>query len=298
MTETDAAATAAWESLRRLRGFLLDVDGVLCRGDELIPEANRAVEALRKRGKRLVFLSNNSTLSRKRYMAKLERLGIPVEPDELVLATYAAAQYVAKEKPGATVYMVGAPGLQEELELAGLQLTDDPFKAEYVVLGSPFDAKGRFTKENTDRITGALRALYHAQARYVAVNVDRIFPAPEGVVPGTGAVVGALNYMLKREPDVIAGKPSPLIVQAALDRLGLKAEECAIVGDSDTDIVTGRQTGLTTVLVLSGTLTHEDAERLSVKPDFLFKSLAAMVLSREHATSDSDKGSGGNYGES
>lgn len=279
MTKTDAAAAAAWKGLHHLRGFLLDVDGVLCKGDELIPDADQAVEILRKQGKRLVFLSNNSTLSRKRYITKLEKLGIPVEPDELVLATYAAAQHVAKEKPGATVYMVGAPGLQEELKLAGLQLTDDPFKAEYVVVGSPFDAKGRFTKENIDRITGALRALYHAQARYVVVNTDRIFPAPEGVVPGTGAIVGALNYMLKREPDAIAGKPSPLIVQAALDRLGLKAEECAIVGDSEADLLTGRRAGLLTVLVMTGTLTREDVERLEVKPDLIFPSLKAAVLS-------------------
>lgn len=258
-------------------GFIFDVDGVICRGDELIPGADEAIARLRRAGKWVIFISNNSTKSREGYLEKFSRLGIPVEPDDLVLSTYATAQYVAKERPGAKVYMVGAPGLREELEEAGLQLSDDPLEAEYVVVGSPFDGSGRITEENIWRITGALRALYHAKAKYVATNRDRIFPAQDGVIPGTGAVIGALNYMLGREPDAIIGKPSELIVQAALERMGLDTKECVIVGDMDTDMLAGKRVGMATVFVLSGAMTKEELDRLGIKPDFIYNSIAEML---------------------
>ncbi|HEC62816.1 MAG TPA: hypothetical protein ENI38_00265, partial [Candidatus Acetothermia bacterium] len=115
--------------LRRCRGFIFDVDGVLCRGEDSIPRAPEAIERLRRGGKQVIFISNNSTNSRADYIAKFQRLGIPVTEDDLVLSTYATARYVAQERPGAKVYLVGAPGLGKELELAGLVLVDDPFQA-------------------------------------------------------------------------------------------------------------------------------------------------------------------------
>lgn len=259
------------------RGFIFDVDGVICRGDELIPGADEAIAHLRRAGKRVIFISNNSTKSRKGYLEKFSRLGISVSPEELVLSTYATAQYVARERPGAKVYMIGAPGLREELEEAGLQLTDEPLETEYVVVGSPFDGNGRITEENTWRITGALRALYHMKAKYIATNPDRIFPAQDGVIPGTGAVIGALNYMVGREPDVIIGKPSELIVRIALEKMGLDAKECVIVGDMDTDMLAGKRTGMTTVFVQSGAMTEGELGRLGIEPDFIYPSIAEMV---------------------
>jgi 4-nitrophenyl phosphatase len=196
------------------KGFVFDVDGVLCRGEEIIPRAPEAIERLRRGGKKVIFISNNSTKSREEYIAKFTRMGIPVTADDLVLSTYATARYVANEQARARVYMVGAKGLGREIELAGLELVDDPLQAEYVIVGSAFNGKGQLTPENGERITGALRALYHANAKFVATNPDRIFPAKDGVVPGTGAVIGALSYMVDRKPDAIIGKPSPYIVQS------------------------------------------------------------------------------------
>ncbi len=267
--------------LRRCHGFIFDVDGVLCRGDDPIPGSPEAIDRLRRGGKKVAFISNNSTKSQSSYVEKFARLGIPVDAHDLVLSTYGTAQYVAAQKPQARVYMVGAPGLREELELAGLVLTDDPMEAEYVVVGSAFDGSGRVREDNIDRITGALRALYHAGAKFVATNPDRLFPAQDGVIPGTGAVIGALSYMLDQQPDAIIGKPSPHIVRIALERLSLGPDECAIVGDMDTDMLSGERLGMTRVFVRSGAMTEEKLLTLCAKPDFAFDAVIDMLTFKE-----------------
>lgn len=259
------------------KGFIFDVDGVICRGPSLIPRADETIERLRRGGKSVIFISNNSTKSRADYLRKFEGLGIPVKEDDLVLSTYATAQYVAQERPGARVYMVGAPGLRKELELAGLDLVEDPFQAEYVVVGSAFDITGRITEQNVTRIGGALRALYHAQAKFVATNPDRIFPAPDGVVPGTGAVIGALSYMVDRQPDAVIGKPSKHLVRIALARLGLTPQDCLIVGDMDTDMLAGQRSGTTTVFVRSGAMKEDMLRGMGITPDFAYDSVIDIL---------------------
>lgn len=259
------------------KGFIFDVDGVICRGPNLIPRADEALARLRRGGKSVIFISNNSTKSRADYLRKFEGFGIPVKEDDLVLSTYATAQYVAEESPGARVYMVGAPGLRKELELAGLDLLDDPFLAEYVVVGSAFDGTGRITEDNVTRISGALRALYHANAKFVATNPDRIFPAPDGVVPGTGAVIGALSYMVDRQPDAVIGKPSKHLVRIALARIGLTPEECVIVGDMDTDMLAGQRSGTATVFVRSGAMKEDILRGMGITADFVYDSIIGML---------------------
>ena len=263
--------------LNRCQGFVFDVDGVLCRGDDLIPRAEEAIERLRRGGKSVIFISNNSTKSREEYIAKFTRLGIPVTAEDLVLSTFATARYVAAERPSAKVYMIGAAGLRRELKLADLQLVDDPFQAEVVVVGSAFNGRGELTPENGARITGALRALYHAKAKFIATNPDRIFPAKNGVIPGTGAIIGALSYMVDRKPDAVIGKPSPYIVKIALDRLELKGSECAIVGDMDTDMLAGQEMNMTKIFVRSGAMTQEKLGSLGITPDFAFDSVIDIL---------------------
>ncbi len=275
--EVGAEAFAAGHPLRRCRGFIFDVDGVLCRGDEAIPGSPEAIDRLRRGGKKVAFISNNSTKSQEEYVAKFIKLGIPVTADDLVLSTYATARHVSKEKPGARVYMIGAPGLRKELQLAGLQLVDDPLEAEYVVTGSPFDGTGRIREDNVERITGALRALYHRNARFIATNPDRVFPAEEGVIPGTGAMIGCLSYMIDRSPDAVIGKPSEHIVRIALDRLELQPEDCVIVGDMDTDMLAGEKLGMTRVFVRSGAMTEEKLQSLGITPDFAFDAVIDML---------------------
>ena len=282
MTEwyPDAKAQTRFQSnhpLATCSGFVFDVDGVLCRGEDLIPKADEAIKRLRRGGKKVIFISNNSTKSREEYIAKFTRLGIAVTAADLVLSTYATARYVAEENPSAKVYMIGARGLRRELELADLQLVDDPFQAEVVVVGSAFDSHGKLTPENNARITGGLRALHHAGAKFIATNPDRIFPASDGVVPGTGAIIGALSYMVDREPDAVIGKPSSYIVKIALDRLGLEGNECAIVGDMDTDMLAGQEMNMTRIFVRSGAMTQEKLASLGITPDFAFDSVIDIL---------------------
>ena len=258
-------------------GFVFDVDGVLCRGETLIPQADEAIERLRRGGKRVIFISNNSTKSREEYVAKFTTLGIPVSVEDLVLSTFATAQYVADEWPSAKVFMIGAPGLRRELELADLELVDDPLVTDVVVIGSVFDAHGELSADNGSRITGALRALHHAGAKFIATNPDRIFPATDGVIPGTGAMIGALSYMVDREPDAVIGKPSPYIVKIALGRIKLDAPRCAIVGDMDTDILAGEKMGMTRIFVRSGAMTEEKLRSLGVLPDHTFDSVIDIL---------------------
>ncbi len=263
--------------LRTCDGFVFDVDGVICRGEMLIPQANEAIERLRRGGKRVIFISNNSTKSREEYIAKFQRLGIPVTAEDLVLSTFATARYVADTWPSAKVYMMGAPGLRRELELADLELVDDPLAATAVVIGSVFNGQGELTADNGSRITGALRALYHAEAKFIATNPDRIFPATDGVVPGTGAMIGALSYMVDRQPDAIIGKPSPYIVKIALDRIDLEGQHCAIVGDMDTDMLAGEKMGMTKIFVRSGAMNEEKLRSLGIQPDYRFDSIIDIL---------------------
>jgi len=265
-------------------GVILDIDGVLRRGGRPIPGSADAVKKLRDMGVRVVFLSNLSTKSREQYVDALRRLGVDASPEDLVLATSATADYVAKNSKTGKVYLIGSEGLKRELEKAGLEVVDDPEEAEFVVAGSPFDEKGFVTEDNRWKFTGAIRAILLAKAKFVAVNPDKLFPGADGKpIPGTGTFLGAITAATGVEPTVI-GKPSELIYRSALERLGTPPERTLMVGDQVyTDIVPAKKLGLTTALVLTGLTSREDLERmdseLRSKIDYVFESLSdAMQL--------------------
>ncbi len=263
-------------------GFILDVDGVLRRGDKPIPGAAETVRRLRELNKKIVFLSNLSSKSREEYVKILRRIGIEASPDELVLATSATAAYVAQHSKTKKVYWVGAPGLRRELEKAGLKIVEDPEEAEFVVAGSPFDKYGNITEENRWKITGAIRAILLAKAKFVAVNPDTLFPASDGKpVPGTGTFLGAVTAATGVKP-VIIGKPSPLIFKIALNKLNLPPEKVVIVGDQvDIDLVPAKKLGITTVLVLTGLTSREDLEKMNEEKrkaiDYVFDSIRDVL---------------------
>ena len=245
-----------------IKGIIFDIDGVLCRGTLPIPGAATTVNSLKDKGYKIIFLSNLSTKSRDQYIDKLKGFGIKVTPDEMVLATSAAAAYVRDHASNGKVYVIGAEGLKEEIRKAGLMIVDEPEEAEFVVAGSPFDEEGYVKEENRWCFTGALRAIKNG-ARFVAVNPDVVFPGKDGkLIPGTGAFLGAVTAMTGVEP-VVVGKPSPVIVKIALDKLSLKPEECLMVGDQiPTDMKAGKSAGLYTALVLTGVTSKEDVNQL------------------------------------
>ena len=252
------------------KGFILDIDGVIGRGRKPIPEGVEAVRRLKELGKKIIFVSNNSTRSRRIMMERFKDYGLEVSEEELLIATYATARFIAEERRGAKVYTTGEEGLKEELRLAGLDLVHYE-EAEYLVVGSNRGI-------NFQIMTEALRLCLREDVRYVAVNPDKVFPAEDGPIPGTGMIIGALYWMTGRKPDVVVGKPSEVIMKEALKILKLKAEEVAVVGDQiEIDVLAGKKIGATTVLVLTGVTKKEDVEKRAreagVQPDYVFNSL-------------------------
>ncbi len=254
--------------LLKKKGFILDVDGVVCRGRRPIEEGVEAVKKLKDMGKKIVFVSNNSTRSRRMFVERFSGFGLEVEEDEIVLATYATASFIGRERRGARVFTTGEEGLVEELELGGLKVVDYE-DAEYLVVGS---------NRNVDYglMTKALRLCLRG-ARYVATNPDRIFPGEDGPIPGTGMIIGALYWMTGRLPDVVVGKPSRVIMEEALKMLGLRPEEVVVVGDQvEIDVRAGKRIGAETLLVLSGVTREEDLNGIHLKPDYVLRHLGEL----------------------
>jgi len=255
------------------KGFIVDVDGVVGRGETPIPEGVKAVNRLKKLGKRIVFVSNNSTRSRKVLYERLRGFGLDVNEREIIVTTHATAKYIADEQRGARVYTTGEEGLKDELRLAGLEIVDHS-EAEYLVVGLN-------RKLTYGIIRNALRACLRDEIRYIATNPDRLYPAEDGPIPGTGMLIGALYWMTGREPDVIVGKPSRVIMEQALDILDLEGSEVAVVGDQfDVDIPAGKEIHADTALVLTGVTTRENLEmlkrRYGIEPDYVMESLMSI----------------------
>jgi phosphoglycolate/pyridoxal phosphate phosphatase family enzyme len=228
-----------------VRGVLFDLDGTVYLGDSLIPGAAEVIAALKARGVAVAYLSNKPIEPRSAYARKLTRLGIPTAPEEVVTSSFVLARWLRQEAPDATLFVIGEPPLLEELTGAGFRLTDDPARVDVVVaaLDRGFDFR---------KLSIAMAAL-KLGARFVATNPDRTCPVAGGEIPDCAAVIGALEGCTGREVEVVVGKPSPLMLKVALDRLGLGPEDCLIVGDRlETDVRMGRQAGIRTALVLTG----------------------------------------------
>ncbi|MGY4706854.1 HAD-IIA family hydrolase [Candidatus Bipolaricaulota sp. J31] len=252
-----------------IRGYLLDLDGTVYRGERLIPGAAEAIAELKRRGKRIVYLSNKPLYSRRDYAEKLTRLGIPTTPDEVVNSSLVLARYLSREAPGARVFAIGELPLLVELCRAGLELCEDPRKIDYVV--AAFDRTFDYRKLNI-----AFQALRRG-ARFLATNPDRTCPVEGGEIPDAAGVIAALEATTGRKVELVLGKPSRHMVRAALEVLGLPPEECAMVGDRlETDIRMAVENGLTAVLTLTGVSSREDIQGASWKPHHVIESIAEL----------------------
>ncbi|MEM3453245.1 MAG: HAD-IIA family hydrolase, partial [Candidatus Hadarchaeum sp.] len=236
--------------LQKITLVILDMDGVIYRGNRPIEGAARAVAFLRGLGKKVVFLTNNSENSRAYYVQKLRRMEIPVGEKDVITSGQIAADYIRRRDPQAKVFVIGGEGLVEEISSAGLRLVP-PEKAAYLVVG--IDQSLTYEK-----LKDGLRALLSG-AKFIATNLDRVYPTEHGFLPGAGAIVAALERSSGRRPDVVIGKPSPHMILYVLRSLRTKPGETVIIGDQiETDIKAGKRTGLFTILVLSGVATEED----------------------------------------
>lgn len=259
--------------VRAVRAFVLDLDGVLFRGDVRLPGACELLKLLERRRLPFRLLTNNSTRTPAQVAAHLERLGLSVPPERIMTSSVAAAQHLKRLRPeGARVFIIGEEGLRAPLADAGFVLADSG-AADYVMLG----VDRGINYEKLARATLLLRA----GVPFIATNPDTTYPSPEGLVPGAGALIAALVATSGVSP-LIIGKPSPEAFHLALHDMAADPESAAAVGDRlDTDIAGGFNAGISTVLVLTGVSTRADARRSPIQPTWIFDDLPAFVAALE-----------------
>lgn len=252
------------------KGFIFDLDGTVYLSDKLIPEADRVIRLLRERRRRVVFLSNKPIQTREDYASKLTRLGIPTQPTEVINSTFVMINYLKKSAPQARLFVVGEAPFIEELKKAGFAITEEPGEIEYVVVA--FDRTFDYRKLNI-----AYQAI-KLGAHFVATNPDRTCPVEGGEIPDCAGMIAAIEAVTGKKVEVIVGKPSPLMVQAAFDVMGLQPKDCILIGDRlETDIKMGKESGIATGIVLTGVTSEEalkEIKHTSSQPDFVFQSIA------------------------
>jgi arabinose operon protein AraL len=257
--------------LARYRAFLVDVDGVLTRGNEALPGAAAGLAALRRRGRTLV-LTNNSTRSRDELARHLQTLGFCVGPEDVVGSAFLAARYLSMRYGPSAVWVLGEAGIRCEMAAAGHRVVEDPREAAWVVVG--MDRHVTYQK-----LSHALDALVHG-AKVLATNEDATFPASAGPVPGAGALVGALRGM-GFPPECVVGKPSSVAFEVALDVCGVQPDCVLMIGDRlETDVAGANAAGIDSALVLTGVCTEADARKGVVRPRWLATSLAELSAGR------------------
>jgi NagD protein len=252
------------------KGFIFDLDGTVYVSDQLIPDADRVIRLIRGRGRKVVFLSNKPIQTREDYASKLTRLGIPTQPDEVINSTFVMTNYLKKIAPQARLFVVGETPFIEELRRAGFKITDEPKQIEYVVVA--FDRTFDYGKLNI-----AFQAI-KLGAHFVATNPDRACPVEGGEIPDCAGMIAAIEAVTEKKVEVIVGKPSPLMIQTVLDALGLRPEDCILIGDRiETDIKMGKEAGIATGIVLTGVTDEEALKKIKhtpAQPDFIFQSIA------------------------
>jgi HAD superfamily hydrolase (TIGR01450 family) len=258
------------------RAYLLDLDGVVYRGERVLPGARELVEWLDATGRQVLYLSNNSIATPQEVETKLERLGMPRPRGRVLTAGIAAARVLAERFPGGRVFVLGLPSVEQMVRQAGLQVIGN----EPGITPAPPDAVLVALDRSLtyDRLRRALRAILDGAAFY-AVNRDPRLPVEDGFDPGTGSLTAALEYA-SGEKATIVGKPAPGIVVEAMRLLGVSPAATLMVGDGlDLDIVAGHAAGVTTALVLTG-LTSADQAQSAVgerQPHLIFPDLQALL---------------------
>jgi NagD protein len=250
------------------KSYLIDMDGVIVRGSELIPGADAFLERLRQRQIKFLILTNNPLYTQRDLQHRLQRIGLAVTDDHIYTSALAAAQFLKMQMPDGTAFVIGESGLTQALHEAGYVLTDhDP---DYVVVGET-------TALNFERLTQAVR-LVSQGARFIATNPDPNGPGDGGLVPACGATAAFIQSATGVEPYFV-GKPNALMMRSALRYLNEHSENAIMVGDRmDTDIRVGTEAGLETVLVLTGVSTRETVEKFPYRPTRIVESVAELEV--------------------
>lgn len=256
---------------RQIKSWLMDMDGVLVHEEQAIPGADRFVAALREKQIPFLVLTNNSIYTRRDLAARLRTSGLEIPEESIWTSALATASFLRDQRPGGSAFVIGEAGLTTALHQEGYTLTErDP---DYVVLGET-------RTYSFERITHAIRLIENG-ARFIATNPDATGPSPDGSLPATGAVAALITRATNRDPYYV-GKPNPLMMRSALNAIDAHSETTAMIGDRmDTDVVSGLEAGLETVLVLTGVSTRESAERFPFRPSRILDSVAELAKELE-----------------
>ena len=247
------------EALRQKKGFICDMDGVIYHGNRLLPGVREFVDWLYTQGKSFLFLTNSSERSPRELQQKLARMGLEVDESHFYTSALATASFLTRQTPGCSAYVIGAPGLVGALYEAGVTMND--VNPDYVVVGET-------SNYNYESILRAV-ALVREGARLIGTNSDLTGPTEHGIVPACRALVAPIELATGKSAYFV-GKPNPLMMRTGLKLLGCHSAEAAMVGDRmDTDIVAGVETGLDTVLVLSGVTSREEVDLYPYRPQHI-----------------------------
>jgi arabinose operon protein AraL len=255
--------------LNNIDGYIIDLDGTVYKGSQAIDGAMEAIASLKKLGKRIVYLSNRGNMSRNACYKKLTGMGIDVLADEILLSSTVTARYLHNTYPSCRTWVLGDSGLRDELVAEGVSVAERPEEADWLVI----TLHENLTYADLNQAFQAVRM----GARIIATNADKSFPGDEGESIDVAGMIGAIVATTGKEVEIVIGKPSAYMAGAALQVLGVPAERCLVIGDSlASDIRLGKQAGMKTALVLSGSSNRDDAAAAIEQPDLIWESLYVL----------------------
>jgi 4-nitrophenyl phosphatase len=254
------------QSLNEISHLIIDMDGVLYRGDQPMPRLSEFMEFLREQSIKFVLATNNSTQTPEERVDKLARMGAKVSPDEILNSGQATARFLSQQYPqGARVHVFGMAALRKALVDEGFTLADE--NVDLVVASMDKDVSYEKLKRAT--------VLIRSGARFIATNLDPTYPSEEELWPGTGSLIAALETASGAEPEAI-GKPEATMYRLAMELMGALPETTAVIGDRvDTDILGGKRAGILTICVLSGSSGRAEAE--AMETDMIFDDIAQLL---------------------
>ena len=258
------------EDISKINLFLFDMDGTLYLGERLYDFTKELLQKIRNKGKRYLFMTNNSSKSVADYVKKLEKLGIAATKEDFITSSQATAYYLKLHHPGARLYVCGTRSLKEELGSQGFTVTEKLEEVDCIVMG--FDTELTFQK-----LEDVSRLLLTGEYPYIATNPDYVCPTEFGSVPDCGSVCIGIKNATGREP-VVIGKPSALMPELAMAKWGYTKEQTVVIGDRIyTDVKSGLNAGTMTILVLSGESTLQTLAEAPDKPHLVLENAGQLI---------------------
>ena len=251
-----------------MKNFIIDMDGVLVQGNQIIPGADDFIKRLRKQKRKFLLLTNNPMYTPRDLAHRLQAIGIQIEENQIFSSALATAAFLHQQRPDGKAFVLGESGLTEAIHDIGYIITD--VEPDYVVLGETLAYDFQMIKK-------AIRLIHDSGARFIATNPDASGPSEGGLVPACGAMAALMEKASGVSPFFV-GKPNALMMRTALNYLNVHSENTIMIGDRmDTDVVAGVTSGMETILVLSGSTKEQDIDKYPYLPTFIRKSVAEIM---------------------